>query len=122
MSMANNPLNLALRFILELIGLYALGYWGWTQNTGITRYVLVVGLPLLAAALWGTFRVPNDPGKATVAVPGVVRLLLEAVYFTAATLAFYTAGQENWALIFGIVVLAHYVISYDRILWLLKQR
>ena len=120
--MANNPLNLALRFILELVGLFALGYWGWTQNTGILRYVVTIGLPLLAAALWGTFRVPDDPGKAPVAVPGALRLLLEAAYFSAASWAFYAAGQDTWALVFGAVVLGHYVISYDRVLWLLKQR
>lgn len=120
--MANNPLNLALRFILELTGLFALSYWGWTQHSGMLRFVLAIGLPLLAAVLWGTFRVPDDPGKAPVAVPGMVRLLLEAVYFGAATLAFYVAGREVWGLIFGVVVLVHYVISYDRILWLLRRK
>jgi hypothetical protein len=120
--MANHPLNLGLRFVLELIGLYALGYWGWTQHSGITRYLLAIGLPFLAAVLWGTFRVPNDPGKAPVAVPGIVRLLLEAVYFGAATWALYTAGQPRWGLIFGIVVLVHYLVSYDRVLRLVQSR
>jgi hypothetical protein len=119
--MANHPLNLGLRFILELLGLYALGYWGWTQHDGLLRFVLAIGLPLLAAVLWGTFRVPNDPGKAPVAVPGIVRLLLEAVYFAAATLALYAAGQQRWALIFGVIVVLHYLLSYDRVLRFLRQ-
>jgi hypothetical protein len=110
----------ALRFVLEF-GLYALGYWGWTQNSGVMRILLAIGLPLLAAILWGTFRVPNDPGKAPVAVPGIVRLLLEFIYFSAATWAFYAAGQERWALIFGGVVLLHYAISYDRTIRLVRQ-
>ncbi len=120
--MANNPLNLTLRFILELVGLFALGYWGWTQHDGLYRWLLAAGLPLLATVLWGTFRVPNDPGPAPVAVPGWVRLLLEAAYFTSAVLAFYGSQKPAWAMIFGLVVVVHYLISYDRVTLLLRNR
>jgi hypothetical protein len=30
--MSKNPANLALRFVLELAALAALGYWGWTTH------------------------------------------------------------------------------------------
>jgi len=119
--MANNPLNLALRFFLELFGLFALGFWGWTQHTGLAHYLWAIGLPLVAAVLWGVFRVPGDPGDAPVAVPGAARLLLEAVYFAAGVWALYAAGRSNWGLIFAIVVLLHYLVSYDRILWMIRQ-
>jgi hypothetical protein len=119
--MANNPINLAFRFLLELVGLFAFGYWGWTQHGGVARWGWTLGLPLAAAAAWGIFRVPGDPKEAVVAVPGFVRLLLEAVYFGLAIWAFYAAGQGTWGLVFGISVLIHYLVSYDRILWLIKQ-
>jgi hypothetical protein len=119
--LSNHPINLALRFFLELCALFALGYWGWTQHAGFGRIALSIGLPLLAAALWGTFRVPNDPGKAPVPTPGILRLLLEAVFFGGATWGLYAAGRERWASIFGAAVLAHYLISYDRIMGLLKR-
>ena len=32
MNIAHNPLNLALRFVLEITGLAALGYWGWNLD------------------------------------------------------------------------------------------
>ena len=120
--MANNPLNLVLRFVLELLGLWALGYWGWTQHAGLARWLWTLGLPLLAAVVWGSFRVPNDPGQAPVAVPGWVRLLLEAAFFGGATWALYAAGRETWGLIFGVVVVLHYAASYDRVLKLLRGR
>lgn len=120
--MANHPLNLALRFILELVALYALGFWGWTQHAGLARILWGIGLPLLAALTWGTFRVPNDPGKATVPVPGWLRLVLEALILGGAVWALYAAGQARWALVYGLVLLAHYLLSYDRVLWLLRQR
>ncbi|NJN83202.1 MAG: YrdB family protein, partial [Caldilineaceae bacterium] len=90
---------------------------------GWLRYLLAAGLPLLGAVLWGTFRVPGDAssaGNAPVPVPGWVRLALELGLFGAATWAFADAGAERTALLFGAVVVLHYAISYDRILWLLN--
>jgi hypothetical protein len=106
---ANNPFVLASRFLLELAALFALGYWGWTQHAGVLRLLLAIGVPLVAAAAWGTFRVPGQHGKGLVAVPGPVRLLLEFVFFAA------------WALVFGVLVVAHYAASYDYVLTLLRK-
>lgn len=121
-TMANSPINLALRFGLEIAALVALGYWGWTQNAGLWRIAAVVGLPLIAAILWGTFRVPGDPGDAPVAVPGIVRLLVEALVFGGAVMALFAAKQQSAAwLLLGLLAF-HYAISYDRIQWLLSNK
>ena len=119
--MDKHPINLGLRFLLELLALYALGRWGWTQHAGLARWAWMILLPLGAAAAWGVFRVPNDPGKALVPVPGWVRLALEAVYFGAAAGCLYASGQQTWALIFAGMTLLHYAISYRRVVWLLRQ-
>lgn len=119
--MSNHPVLLAVRFVLELVGLYALVYWGWTQHTGAGRYLWAIGLPLLAAVLWGTFRVPGDPGDAPVAVPGAVRLLLEAAFFGGAVWALAASGRGSWAIALAVIVLAHYALSYDRIVLLLQS-
>ena len=123
--MGSNPVNLAVRFGLELAALYALGRWGWNQHAGVVRYLLAFGLPLIAAALWGTFRVPEDPsanGKAPVPVPGWLRLLLEAALFVSAAWCLFNSAAERAAYIFSAVAILHYVLSYDRILWMLKRR
>lgn len=119
--MGQNPINLALRFFLELAALYCLGYWGWTQHSGVWRYVLAIGLPLLAAVFWGVFRVPNDGGAPVVQVPGIVRLLIEAVVFGSATWCLLDASATTAGWIFGGITLFHYLISYDRVLRVLKQ-
>ena len=122
--MSQNPINLAVRFILELAALAALAYWGWTQHSGILRYLLTVSLPVLGAVLWGVFAVPGDrsrSGDAPVPVPGILRLLLELLLFGFAAWCLYDAGLVLLANIFGIVVLVHYIISYDRIIWLLRK-
>ena len=122
--MGSHPVNLAVRFILEIAGLVALGWWGWNQGEGILRFLLAFGIPILAAVLWGTFAVPDDPsrsGKAPVQVPGIVRLLLELAFFVSATWSLFAVGAATLGWIYGIAVLVHYLVSYDRILWLVRQ-
>mgnify|MGYP000898998314 CR=1 FL=1 len=77
-------------------------------------------LPLIA--LWGVFRVPNDPGSAPVAVPGLLRLALEVAYFGFAVWALHNANLPALAWTLAAVLMAHYALSYDRVLWLLAQR
>ena len=122
--MGSHPLNLAVRFVLEIAALVAIGYWGWTQHDGFVRYLLAIGGPLLAAVLWATFAVPDAPsrsGKAPVPVPGIIRLALELALFAFAAWALYDAGNSLLALILAAVVVVHYALSYDRIAWLLRQ-
>jgi len=117
--MSNNPLNLALRFILEMAALVAMAWWGWAAHTGGARWLWAIALPLLAAVVWGVFRVPNDPRDAPVAVPGPARLLIEAAVFGGATWCLYAAGRASLAWLFGGIVLLHYLASYDRVTRLL---
>jgi hypothetical protein len=119
--MSSNPLNLALRFLLEVAGLVGMGYWGWNKGEGISRYLLALGIPIIAAAIWGTFRVPNDPGKAPVRVPGILRLVIEIAYFSFAIFGIYDVGAAQLILLFGAVVVIHYALSYDRLSWLVRQ-
>jgi len=121
-SLSLNPVNLTIRFLLELAMFAALAYWGWNQHEGIARGLLGAGLPLGAAALWGVFRVPNDPGKAPVAVPGIVRLGLELALFAAAVILLADAGQPTAAAILGVVTIVHYIVSIDRIRWMLAYK
>lgn len=120
--MNTNPINLAIRFLLEIAMLIALGYWGWHANTGWIRYAAVAGLPLIAATLWGVFRIPNDPKPAPIAVPGVVRLLIEWTLFGAAVLALFTMGFVTLSIIMGITLKLHYIVSYDRTWAMLRNK
>lgn len=116
--------NLALRFILELAALGALGWWGWAQTDSWWRIVIAVIAVVFAAVLWGTFAVPDDPsrgGSGLVQVPGVARLMLELGIFAVAAYALRSVGQPTLALAFTLIVLIHYAWSYERVAWLLKQ-
>lgn len=113
--MSRNPLNLALRFVLEICILYALGWWGWMRGNGVGRWVLAIGLVLAAMLLWGVFRVPNDGGEPKVEVTGRMRLLIEMVLFAAAIAALASGERRTLAVVFAVVTAAHYAFSYDRV-------
>jgi hypothetical protein len=119
---ANNPLNLALRFVLELVALGGLALLGWTLGGEGWRLVPAIAVPVLAAAAWGTFRIPNDPGPAPVAVPGPVRLAMEIAVFGGGVAGFVMAGHGTAAVVIGAVMVGHYVASYDRVVRLLRNR
>ncbi len=119
--MSRNPVNLIVRFLLEIAALAAMGFWGWAAHTGGLRYLWMIALPVLAAFLWGAFRVPNDGGPPLVRVPGVVRLLIEVVFFSFATWGLFNVRATLAGWIFGGITLIHYLVSYDRLAWLVRQ-
>lgn len=118
--MSNNPLNLALRFILEIAGVSIFAYWGWAQG-GWVRWPLAIILPVIAMTIWAVFRTPQDHpvNHPVVPVPGIVRLALEIVFFGLAILALATVHANDRAdwLLLGVIaaLLIHYTASYDRI-------
>ena len=123
--MGSHPLNLMLRFMLEMAAVGTVGIWGWKLGEDWGRFFWAALLPILLMVVWGVFAVPEDPsrsGKAPVAIPGIFRLLLELGIFAFAIWAFYDVGFPRLSLVFGFLVFLHYGSSYDRIRWLLIQK
>lgn len=122
--MGSHPVNLTLRFLLELAALFAFGLWAWRANAGPLKWLLVIGLPVLAACAWTVLAVPEDPsrsGAAPVPIPGLMRLALEAVFFAAAVLCLRGVGWNAWGTGLAVVTILHYLASYDRLTWLAKR-
>jgi hypothetical protein len=114
--MSKNPIVITIYFLLELLALAAMTYGAWQIHP-----ILGILAPVLAATAWGVFRVPNEPGKAPVAVSGIVRLVVEAAFFGLAVFLLYNAGQVTLALAMGAVVLLIYALSYDRVIRFVKH-
>lgn len=122
--MGKHPLNLALRFLLELAGLAIFAIWAWSVSSSWWRLPVVIFLPLLFASLWGIFAVKGDPsrsGKTVIPTKGTVRLFLEFLFFGLAILALFHLQFKTPGIVFAILVFVHYALSYDRIAWLLKN-
>ncbi len=120
--MNTNPVNLAVRFALEIAMLIVLGCWGRHLTETWLRFAAATGFPVIAAALWGIFRIQNDPKPAPVETPGPVRLLLELALFGWAVWGLYQLGKTGLSEIMAIIVIVHYLVSYDRTWVMLRNR
>lgn len=121
--MGFHPINLSLRFVLELIGLAGLFRLGLSLGEGFGRWLLAFGLTFIAMALWASFRVPGDPsakGDAPVPVNGRTRLVIELLVFGAGGFGWFVTGPRWLAWAYLVALVAHHLVSYDRIAWLMS--
>jgi hypothetical protein len=110
--MGSNPINLIIRFLLEIIALISVGMWGWKQSDSWLRFVFAIGIPILLAAIWGTFAVPDDPsrsGAAPIVTPGLICLAIELGFIAFATSSLYIIGSVKFGFALGIIVTLQHV-------------
>jgi len=101
--------NLALRFLLELCAMAALGYWGFkTGKSPVAKIGLGIGAPLLAAIVWGMLVAPRAP----IPAPWLLRLIVELVVFGLAAAALYSAGRPTLAWVLILVFVINRVLMY----------
>ena len=121
--MGFHPLNLGLRFLLEVAavaGVFRLGLW---LADGLAGVGLAVVLSVIALVVWSVFNVPGDrsrSGKAPVRVSGKVRLLTEIVVLGAGAWSWFVTGPRWFAVSFLVGLVLHYTLSWDRLAWLLR--
>src|SRR5262245_9162734 len=88
--------NLAVRFLVELVALAALAYWGVKTGTNaIAKLGLSVGAPVLGATVWGVWVAPR--ARRRLADPW--RLLPEFAVWGAAALALWATGWRTAAVV-----------------------
>jgi len=119
-----HPVNLLFRFLLELIVLGVAAIWSWKNFEDWSGTVLAIVVPFVMAVIWGSFAVPDDPsrsGKAPVPISGALRLLLELLFFSFAVWCLFELGFSGLAKVFALLVVLHYIISGDRIRWMIKK-
>ena len=58
--MSKHPVNLAIRFALEVAAIITVGVWGFRSSDEWYGYLLALLLPLLFVVLWGAFAVDLD--------------------------------------------------------------
>ena len=117
------PLNLIVKFFLEVAAYAAMASWGWQLTDGGARFIAGPGTAILAAVIWGTFGVPGDPNrnrKPPVAIPGGARLALEAAFFAFAVWTLVAVGNSTFAIGLAVLAIGHYAFSYNRVKWLLQ--
>ncbi|MGW0908794.1 YrdB family protein [Streptomyces sp. NPDC002853] len=93
--------NEGLAFVLEVVALVVLAWWGWQSVKALPLQILLaVAVPAAAATLWGLFAAP----KARISVPLAGVLAVKVLVFGAAAVAWYAMGRRGWATAFAVVV------------------
>jgi hypothetical protein len=100
--------NLAVRFILEMGALVALGYWGWKTGDGGMKWVLAVGSVIAAVVVWSLFVSP-DP---TIELARPVRLAIEFVVWAAAASALWATGLHIVAVAFIVIAVVSGTLNF----------
>ena len=96
--------NLAVKFIVELLGVAFVGYWGFmASDDTIIRLVLAIGAMAGFAVAWGLFLAPTAGRGLTPVQKDVLGTIV--LLISAGTLAL--AGQPTAALGYAAVVLAN---------------
>jgi hypothetical protein len=98
--------NLGLAFLVELVGLAVFAWWGWRAggSTAISL-LLAIGLPVIAAVVWGLFAAPTA-NYGNVAVTVVVKV----AFFGLATLALWSLDHRILAATFALIVAANFIV------------
>lgn len=101
--------NEGVRFLLEVVALMALGYWGYRTGQGqIVKIGLGLGIPLVIAVIWGLLGAPAAPYR--LAQPW--RLGLEVIILGSAVVGLYLLDRASLALIFGIIAILNTFLLY----------
>ena len=100
--------NEALAFLVELVALAALAWWGSETGHGAAAHLILgIGAPLVAVVLWGLFAAP----RATVKLPLPGVLAVKAVVFGGAALALWGVGHGGLAIAFALVALGNTALA-----------
>jgi len=98
--------NLALRFLLELAGLAALGFSGFQLFDGPARWAAAFAAPATLALVWMFVVAP----RASNGLPSSVRELVGSALLLAAAGVLALAGQPRVGLVFAALVVANTVL------------
>ena len=113
-------------FMLEIVGLIGIGRLGWHLGTSTAWSLSLSALFVaLSSAVWALVRTPGfvpGGGKPTIAVPGLVRVVIEIGFYAIATVGLWISGWHIAAIVYGAgVVLVAWALR-DRLAGLLANR
>jgi uncharacterized protein DUF2568 len=101
--------NLALRFLLEIVALAALAFWGVRTGRSILGdLALGVGAPLLAAVVWGTFAAPQSDRR----LRGRALVGVQLGVLGAGAIALAAAGHPLPGAVFAALVVVNTVLLH----------
>ena len=96
--------NLAVRFVVELLGMAFVGYWGFNLSDDLlVGLALGIGAAVAFAVVWGLFLAPNANRGLTTRQ----RNILGTIVLLVAAAALAAAGQPTLAAVYAVVVIVN---------------
>jgi Protein of unknown function (DUF2568) len=102
------PANDVFRFLLEMAMLVGLAFAGFSLADGALGWVLGLGLPLLAATLWGMFMAPRSDRR----VADPAQLAIEVLLFGGAAALLLAAGEAAFGVALGALAAIHLALTF----------
>ncbi|SEK89092.1 YrdB family protein [Streptacidiphilus jiangxiensis] len=100
--------NELLAFVLELVALGGLAWWGFHTGHNLALHLLLgIGAPLLMAVAWGTYAAPR--AKRPLPIPAL--LVFKLVVFGLAAAAIYATGAHTFGLVFAAVAVVNTLLA-----------
>ena len=101
--------NDALRFLVEIAALLAVGYWAFHNHSSwAAKLILGIGGPLLIAAAWAIWMAPRSPRRAAEGMCAVI----EVVIFGLSTAALAASTGAALAVVFAAIAAANAVLDH----------
>ena len=95
--------NLGLAFLLELAGLVAAAYWGYTTGGGAAKYALAIAAPLVVGIAWGLVAAP----RSRIDVGARAKYVIAPAVLLACAAALAVAGRPVMAAVYAILVVVN---------------
>lgn len=101
-------INVAFSFILEVVGIIILSYWGFhfPFNRAV-QIILGIGLPLILIVIWGIWCAPSSEHR----LAGISLIFLKCILFGIITLCLIHRKHELLGIIFAVSVIINLGIS-----------
>ena len=101
--------NLAAAFFLETAMIISFGYFGYHHpQTMLMKYILMIGLPLIATILWGFLAAPKSKYR----LEKLPRLIFVLTLFGAAIFLLNSTGKTMLAAVFAILVVINQLLLF----------
>ena len=100
-------LNVLVRFLLELCMLAAVGYWGFTTQSGLTmRIIFGIGPPILLIVLWSLFVAP----RAIYPLRGIPHIVLSLILLGLGAVALFASGRADLGWVYAVILIVNQVL------------
>ncbi len=100
-------LNLAIRFLIELCMLVAIGYWGFSTHAGwVLKAIFGLGLPVLLIVIWSLLLAP----RATHPLHGIPHTLLSLILLASGAVALFAAGRAALGWIYVAILVVNQIL------------